>query len=158
MRARLPRLRSNLMAFVSAGAFGCGGAGLATTTTQPSPAAAPDAFTCVRAQLKTVEFTQSAVDTDALWVKARRYDENARRPDTQFRRLVDRLLIEVAPGTGESLSTITAEASTFAEYATQRGPTEVQEKTSETATAAAQTILRNCSQQADSAAVPQVGR
>ena len=157
MRARLPRYRSNLMASLFVGAVGCGGAPLATTITQPSPAPAPDVFNCVREQLKTVEFTQSAVDTDALWIKARRYDENVRRPDTQFRRLVDRLFIEVAPGTGESVSTITAEASTFAESATQRGPTEVQEKTSERAATAAQTILRNCSQQADSSAVPQVG-
>jgi hypothetical protein len=151
MRGRLPRLGSNLVAFLSAWVLGCGGGALATPVTQPSSAPAPDAFSCVRQQLKTVGFSQTAVDVDALWVKAHRFDETQRRPDTQFRRMVDRLLIEVAPGTGESVSTITAEASTFAESATQRGPTEVQERTSETATAAAQTILRNCSKTADTA-------
>jgi hypothetical protein len=151
MRERLPRLRSNLVALLSAGALGCGGAPLTTTATQPSPAPAPDAFSCVREQIKAIGFSQTAVDVDALWVKAHRFDETQRRPDTQFRRMVDRLLIEVAPGTGESVSTITAQSSTFAELATQRGPTEVQEKASETATAAAQTILRNCSTPADTA-------
>src|SRR5262245_16979435 len=112
MRLRLPRLRLKPAAFLLAGVLGCGGGGtLTTTTTQPSPAPAPDAFTCVREQIKAVGFSQTAVDVDALWVKAHRVDETQRRPDTQFRRMVDRLLIEVAPGTGESLSTITAEAS-----------------------------------------------
>jgi hypothetical protein len=155
MRARLPRLRSKLVASLFASVLGCVGGSLTTTATQPSPAAAPDAFSCVRDELKKAGFSQTAYDADRLWVSARRFDENQRRPDTQFRRMVDRLTIEVAPGTGEALSTITAEASTFAELATQRGPTEVQEKASETARGAAQTILRNCSRSADSLAVPQ---
>jgi len=157
MRARLSRLRSNLVVSLFAGALACVGGSLTTTATQPSPAAAPDAFSCVRDQLKKVGFNQTAYDADRLWVSARRFDETQRRPDTQFRRMVDRLTIEVAPGTGEALSTITAEASTFVELTTQRGPTEVQEKTSDTARAAAQTILQNCSRSADSLAVPQQG-
>ena len=37
------------------------------------------------------------------------------------------------PGTGDTITEITGDAKTFAEYSTQRGPTEEQEKTSETA-------------------------
>ena len=64
---------------------------------------------------------------------ARKNDDKARRPDTQFRRVVDRIEFEVRPGTGGRVTEITGEAKTFAEYSTQRGPTEEQEKTSETA-------------------------
>ena len=149
MRVRLPLFRRcTPAALLLAGLTGCVGGTLATTATQPSPAATPDAFRCVREQLTAVDFTQPAYDADRLWLTARRFDESQRRPDTQFRRMVDRLEIEVAPGTGEALSTITAKASTFAELTTQRGPTEVEEKASATAIAAAQTILRNCSQAA----------
>jgi hypothetical protein len=155
MRVCLPSFRrSTPAALLFAGLTGCAGGALATTVTQPSPIAAPDAFRCIREQLPVVEFTQTAYDPDRMWLKARRFDESQRRPDTQFRRMVDRLDIEVTPGTGEALSTITAEASTFAELTTQRGPTEVQEKTSATAIAAAQTILRNCSQAAGASESP----
>lgn len=158
MRTRPDRARvsSSLLACLLAG-VACAGGALATTTVQPSQAPAPDAFACVREQLKAVDFSQTSYDTERLRLTARRLDEEQRRPDTQFRRMVDRLEFEVAPGTGEALSTITVTASTFAELTTQRGPTEVQEKTSETARAAAQTILSNCSGAADSLAVPSQG-
>ena len=111
----------------------------------PSTAPAPDAFACVRDQLKAVGFTQSSYDTEALRVNARKFDETARRPDVTFRRLVDRLEIEVQPGSGAEMSRIQVEAKTFGEFVNQRGPTEVQEATSETARAAAQTIIDKCS-------------
>lgn len=145
---------SSLVVVLLTGAAGCAGGSLTTTATQPSPAAAPDAFSCVRKQLGAVGFSQTSYDAERLRVAARRFDETQRRPDTQFRRMVDRLEIEVAPGTGEALSTITVEASTFAELTTQRGPTEVQERASETARAAADTILRECGRGADDTGVP----
>ena len=145
---------SNLVVVLLTGAAGCAGGSLTTTATQTSPAAAPDAFSCVRKQLGAVGFSQTSYDAERLRVAARRFDETQRRPDTQFRRMVDRLEIEVAPGTGEALSTITVQASTFAELTTQRGPTEVQERASETARAAAETILRECGRGADDTGVP----
>src|SRR5687768_3315206 len=140
MRASPPRVGhcSSLASVLLAGAAACVGGSLASTTNQASPAAAPDAFSCVRDELKAVDFRQTAYDAEKLRVTAVRFDESQRRPDTQFRRMVDRLEIEVAPGTGEAISTITAKASTFAELTTQRGPTEIQEKASETARSAAQ--------------------
>ena len=68
--------------------------------------------------------------------------------------MVDRLEVEVAPGDGRSCLRHHESTPTFAELTTQRGPTEVQEKASATARAAAQTILQKCSQPVDSLTVP----
>lgn len=136
------------------GLAGCVGRPMTTTVAGTSLAPAPDAFACVRDQLKTVGFTQSSYDTDELRVTARKLDESQRRPDVQFRRMVDRLEIDVAPGGGDAVTNISVDAKTFVELTTQRGPTEEQEKTSETARAAAQTILQKCSQSVDSLSVP----
>jgi predicted methyltransferase len=68
---------------------------------------------------------------------------------------VDRLEIDVSPGAGgDSVTVIAINARTFAETATQRGPTETQERTSETARQAAQTILDKCRNPVDSLSVP----
>jgi hypothetical protein len=133
---------------------GCVGATRSTTLTGTSPVPAPDAFECLRTQLKAVGFSQTSYDTEALRITARKFDETQRRPDVQFRRIVDRLEIEVAPGTGDAITAMKVDAKTFAEYTTHRGPTEEQEKTSTTARSAAQTLLQKCSQPVDSTSVP----
>ena len=124
---------------------GCAGGNLAQSMSAASAAPAPDAFACARDQVKAVEFTQSSYDTEALRITARKFDETVRRPDVTFRRLVDRLEIQVAPGSAGEVSRITVVAKTFAERATQRGPTEEQERTSDRALAAARTIVEKCS-------------
>jgi hypothetical protein len=55
------------------------------------------------------------------------------------------------------MSRIVVDAKTFGEFVTQRGPTELQEATSETARAAAQTIIDKCGATAavDSTRVPE---
>src|SRR5918998_5909953 len=58
---------------------GCTGGALATTSTQTTPAAAPDALECVRQQLKKVGFVQTSYDTDELRVAARKFDASATR-------------------------------------------------------------------------------
>ena len=146
--------RSHLVAALVVGVVGCAGGPLSTRIEGTSPVAAPDAFACVRDQLKAVEFSQSSYDADELRVTARKFDDQQRRPDVQFRRIVDRLEIDVGPGSGDALTNITVDAKTFAELTTQRGPTESQEKTSETALSAAQTILQKCSRPVDSLSVP----
>jgi hypothetical protein len=133
---------------------GCSNAPLATTLTATSPSPAPDVFQCARNQLKAVKFDQSSIDVGAQRVMARRYDEAVRRPDVQFRRIVDRLEIEAVPSGEDAVTTLEITARTFGEYTTQRGPTETQEKTSDTALAAAQTILQKCSRPVDSLSVP----
>jgi hypothetical protein len=63
----------------------------------------------------------------------------------RFHRLVDRLEIEAVPASGGSAMTqLTVTARTFAELATQRGPTEEQERPSETVRKAAQKIVERC--------------
>jgi hypothetical protein len=133
---------------------GCSNAPLARTLTATSPSPAPDVFQCARNQLKVIRFDQSSIDLDAQRVTARRYDETVRRPDVQFRRVVDRLEVEAVPSGKAAVTTLEVTARTFGEYTTQRGPTETQEKTSETALAAAQTILQKCSRPVDSLSVP----
>lgn len=136
------------------GAAACVGGQLTSTMNGPSAAPVPDAFGCVRDQIKSVGFTQTSYNSDEFRVTALKFDQTKRRPDVQFRRMVDRLEIEVAPGTGEAVTNITVDAKTFAELTTHRGPTEEQEKTSTTARAAAQTILQKCGAPVDSASVP----
>jgi hypothetical protein len=133
---------------------GCSNAPLARTLTATSPSPAPDVFHCARNQLKAVKFDQNSIDLDAQRVTARKYDETVRRPDVQFRRIVHRLEIEAVPAGEHTVTTLEITARTFGEYVTQRGPTEVQEKTSDTVLAAAQTILQKCSRPVDSLSVP----
>ncbi len=122
----------------------CSNAPMAASLSAASPAPAPDVLQCARGQLKAVGFDQTSLDLADYRVNARRFDETVRRPDVTFRRMVDRLEIEVAPSTGASMSTLEVVAKTFAESVTQRGPTETQEATSTTARAAAETILKKC--------------
>ena len=143
-----PRIATTLALALLAG---CGGnAPLATTISAPSPVPAPDAFSCMRNQLKTIGFSQQSYDQDELRFVARKIDEDARRPDTQFRRMIDRIAIDVEPGTGGNITEIIGEASTFAEYSTERGPTEEQQKASETATSAVKSLIDKCSAPVDS--------
>ncbi len=133
---------------------GCIGGTMTTSLRGTSPAPTPDAFTCVRDQLKALDFDQSSIDTKDYRVTARKFDETVRRPDTQFRRMVDRLEVRVAPGSEGEVTSILVDAETFAEFTTQRGPTEIQEGTSAAAREAGQTILQKCSQPVDSLSVP----
>ena len=143
-------------AFLSALALtaGCAGASLTTSLRGTSPRPTPDAFTCAREQLKALDWSQTSIDVEDYRVTARKIDEKTRQADTQFRRMVDRIEVKVAPGSGNDVTAIEVDAKTFAELTTQRGPTEIQERTSESARSAAQTLLDKCGAAADSASVP----
>ena len=131
----------------------CSNAPLATTLTSTSPSPAPDVFQCARDQLKALRFDQTSVDVDARRVTARRFDDKARRPDVQFRRMVDRIEVEAVPSEGGATQ-LEVLARTFGEYTTQRGPTENEEKASEGVLAAAQAVVQKCSQPVDSTSIP----
>lgn len=122
----------------------CSNAPLTTSLTAASPSPSPDVFACARQQLKAIDFDQSSIDLKDQRLNALRYDEQQRRPDVQFRRIVDRLEIEAVPSGGTSATKLTVNARTFGEYTTQRGPTEVQERTSDTALKAARTLIERC--------------
>lgn len=143
MRLRLPLFGLALLA-------GCAGRPLASTQTGTSPLPAPDVYGCLRDRLKTVGFTQTSYDVDEMRLSARRYDETVRRPDVQFRRLVDRITFEVTPGSEGVVTAISGDAMTFAEYSTHRGPTEEQEKTSGGAQQAVRQLIDACSSPVDS--------
>jgi hypothetical protein len=88
-------------------------------------------------------YKQTSIDTDERRISGTKLDLNSRRPDTQFRRMLNRLDIEVAPEANGQTS-IAVQARTFAEYTTQRGPTEVEEKPSEEVKTASQQLVNRC--------------
>jgi hypothetical protein len=123
----------------------CAGRALATSGSATSLTPAPDVFTCVRQQIKALGFSQESLDEDELRVTGRKYNDKVRRPDVQFRRLIDRIAFDIGPaGSRDSGTAVSAQASTFAELSTHRGPTEQQERTSETAKEAARAVLARC--------------
>jgi hypothetical protein len=114
----------------------------AKSTIQTS--ATPDqTFECARNQLDTLGYKRTSYDTDARRVNATKIDQKARRADTQFRRLLDKLEVEVMPQSdGQTGLQVTGH--TYAEYTTQRGPTEIEEKASQEVRSAAQQLLDRC--------------
>jgi hypothetical protein len=108
-----------------------------------SPRPPADAFDCVKAQIAAVGYAQDSIDVEARRINARKYDWTAREADTQFRRIVERLAVEIveAPSGGSELR---VGAHTFAELATQRGPTEVERTASAGVKAAAEAIVAAC--------------
>ena len=124
---------------------GCVGATMDSTLTAASPSPVPDVFACTRQQIKALDFDQTSVDVKDYRVTAKRYDETITRPDVRFRRLVDRLEIEAVPANGGgALTQLSITARTFAELTTQRGPSEEQERPSETVRNAAQKVVERC--------------
>ena len=106
--------------------------------------AAPDeTFDCVKRQMSSLGYKQSSVDVAEHRISGTKIDTQRRRADTQFRRFLDRLEVEVGPQ-ADGQTGIQVQARTFAEYTTQRGPTEEEEKASEDVKAAAEKLLETC--------------
>lgn len=106
--------------------------------------AAPDAaFDCVKRQLPTMDYKQSSLDVAEHRITAQKYDLEARRADVQFRRLINRMEIEVGANAAGQTS-IDVKSHTFADYTTQRGPTEVEEEASAEVKEDAQKLLKAC--------------
>jgi hypothetical protein len=102
-----------------------------------------DAFDCIKRELPKLGYKQSSLDVSEHRITGTKYDTEARRADVQFRRLVHRLEVEVGPDANGETS-IEAQGHTFAEYTTQRGPTEVEEKASAEVTDDARKLLETC--------------
>ena len=124
-------------------AIACAGTSYTVTATAPTPKPVADVYTCVRAGITPIGYTQTSFDIEAHRMTARRYNEAVRRPDVRFRRMVDELEIEVRPDSG-GRSAIVVSSRTFAEYMTERGQTLVQEAASDSAQAAGQAVLAAC--------------
>ncbi|HEX2249209.1 MAG TPA: hypothetical protein VHH32_02620 [Gemmatimonadales bacterium] len=106
--------------------------------------AAPDeTFQCVRQQLAALGYKQSTIDVDELRITGTKINMNSRRPDTQFRRMLERLEVDVSPE-ADGQTSLSVRGHTFAEYTTQRGPTEVEERASEEVRNARQQLIERC--------------
>ena len=121
--------------------------GCAKTLSAPAStrtAAPPDAtFSCVKQQLGALDYKQTSIDVDEGRITASKVDPKAHRADTGFRRLVNKLDVKVA-AEADGQTSLQVEGRTFAEYTTQRGPTEVQENASKQVKADEQEILEQC--------------
>lgn len=112
----------------------------ATVTTAAAPA---DVFQCAKQRLGEMGYKQSSIDTDALRVNATKVDLVSRRADTQFRRMLNKIAVEVSPG-ADGQTALKTEGHTFAEYTTQRGPSEVEETPSDTVKNDVRQLAEHC--------------
>ena len=111
-----------------------------TASTSASP---EETFGCIKKQLKELGYKQTSIDVDERRINAVKIDLKSRRPDTQFRRILNRMDVEAA-ATANGQTSIEISPHTLAEYTTQRGPTEVEEKESDELKADAQQLLERC--------------
>jgi len=116
---------------------------LSTPINTQTSATPDEAFACVRKQLTTLGYKQTSIDVDERRISAAKIDTKSRRPDTQFRRILDKVEVEVAPR-ADGQTGIEVRPHTYAEYTTQRGPTEVEEQVSDQAKSTANALLARC--------------
>jgi hypothetical protein len=116
---------------------------LATPITARTSAGPEETFDCVKLQLKELGYRQSSIDVDAHRISGTKIDDKTRRADTQFRRMLNKIDVEVAPQ-ADGQTSIVVKGRTVAEYATQRGPTEVEEKASDEVRMAQQQVAERC--------------
>ncbi len=121
---------------------GCGRA-LSTPTNARTSASPEDAFACVRKQLGELGYKSTSFDVSEHRVNATRIDSKSRRADTQFRRMLEKLDVDVS-AEADGQTSIMVLPRTFAEYTTQRGPTEEQESASKAVQADAEQLLERC--------------
>ena len=114
---------------------------LAINGTSPRPPV--EVFDCVRNQVLVLGSTQTSSDVQDHRITARKYDWDTRLADSQFRRMTERLSIEIGDS-AQGSARLKIGAHTFAELATQRGPTEVEQNASPAVKAAAQALLEAC--------------
>lgn len=123
----------------------CGGGSFPVILTA-SPAASPaDAIACVRSKLAPLGYQQTSYDETDFRVTARSIDTGVHRTDPRFRRNINRLEIEAVPG-ADGKTALKVIGRSFAEFETQRGPTEEEERASVEVKQSAQAILDACGQ------------
>jgi hypothetical protein len=137
--SRRPRLGLTALLLLLAG---CGSTlYLAINNTSPRPPA--EVFDCVKSQVLVLGYTQTSIDAETHRITARKYDREARFADTRFQRMIERLTVEVGSSAGGGAH-LKIGAHTFAELATQRGPTEFEQDASPGVRAAGQALLEAC--------------
>jgi hypothetical protein len=121
----------------------CGQKTFANAVTTRSSAGPEETYACVKKQLAELGYKQTSNDVSEYRVSGTKYDYKTRRADVQFRRMVNKLDIDVA-AEADGQTGITATGQTFAEYTTHRGPTEEQEKASSEVNADAAQLMERC--------------
>ena len=123
--------------------LGCGQKSFSSPVMTRTSAGPEETFACVRKQLSELGYRQTSHDVSELRITATKIDSNSRRADTQFRRMLNKLEVDVA-AEADGQTSIQTLGRTFAEYSTHRGPTEQEEKASEQVSSDAQTLLERC--------------
>jgi hypothetical protein len=121
---------------------GCGRA-LSTPVSTQTVAGPDDTYTCVKKQLGDLGYKQTSNDVPEHRVTATKIDWKSRRADVQFRRILNKLDVDVSAA-ADGQTSIEVLPRTFAEYTTHRGPTEEQERASELVKADARQLLERC--------------
>ena len=120
----------------------CGGAQYVTLTA--TPAAAPaDVTDCVRSTLNKIHYSVQSFDATDFRIVARRINDSTSRAEPQFRRIINRMEIDAAPS-ADGKTDLKVVGHTLAEYSTQRGPTETEEKASAAVNEDVQAIIQAC--------------
>lgn len=114
---------------------------LAVNGTSPRPPV--EVFDCVKGQILVLGYSQTSFDVQEHRITARKDDWDTRLADSQFRRMIERLSIDVG-GSPEGGAQLKIGAHTFAEFVTHRGPTEIERSASPAVRAAAQSLLEAC--------------
>ena len=122
---------------------GCGQKTFSAPVNGRTSAGPDETYTCVKKQLGELGYKQTSNDASDRRVTANKFDYKTRRPDVQFRRMVNKLAVSVA-AESDGQTGIQVEGSTFAEYNTHRGPTEEQEKASAEVNADAAQLIERC--------------
>ena len=123
--------------------LGCGQKSFSATVSGRTSAAPDETFTCVKKQLGELGYKQTSLDASEFRITATKVDWKSRRPDTQFRRVLNKLDVDVA-AEADGQTGIKALGRTYAEYTTHRGPTETEEKASEQVKSDAGKLLERC--------------
>lgn len=122
---------------------GCGQKSFAAPASARTSASPDDTFACVKKQLGELGYKQTSSDVAEHRITATKIDYKSRRPDVQFRRILNKLDVDVS-AEADGQTGIQALGRTFAEYSTHRGPTEEEEKASDQVASDAQTLLERC--------------
>ena len=122
---------------------GCGQKSFSTPVSMSTSAGPDETFACVRKQLGELGYKQTSLDTPELRITASKVDYKTRRPDVQFRRMMEKLEVDVG-AEADGQTSIQARGRTFGEYSTHRGPTEVEENASKQVKSDTQTLLDRC--------------
>ena len=130
-----------LGALVLLGACGPGSLPIALTA---SPASSPpDAMACARAKLDTLGYTPTSFNKDDLLLNARKIDNDVHRANPRYRHNIDRVEVQATPG-ADGKTSLAVTGRTYAEFSTERGPTEEEESASKAVRETAQALVDAC--------------